>query len=227
MALSLWQGPVCLGDVYAHGVIARRRLGQFGCILAFLAFRFDAYRPGEPLEVRNGDGERVGIRVLSLARSPGATIMAEFDGTVRFNWGGPSGIVTKVSDRPTPAKVAKTNSVLVVEDDDALRESLLALLSLEGFQAKGVCNGREALEHLLACAGSPPNVIVLDLAMPEMSGPEFCVEQQRHDQLSGIPVVVLSASQDGKRQAEAMKASEFFPKPFAVDAFFNALRSKC
>ncbi|HEU4538733.1 MAG TPA: response regulator [Polyangiaceae bacterium] len=116
-------------------------------------------------------------------------------------------------------------TVLVVDDDDDLRESLTALLNLEGFAATGVCNGHEALAYLRAHAR--PCVIVLDLMMPVMNGAEFRAEQLRDDELAAIPVVVLSASHDGRRQAEALRASGYFPKPLPLEAFFESLRAQC
>ncbi|MCU0680953.1 MAG: response regulator [Polyangiaceae bacterium] len=115
--------------------------------------------------------------------------------------------------------------VLVVDDDEDLRESLTALLTLEGFSVEGVCNGREALDYLRTHA--PPCVIVLDLMMPVMSGAEFRAEQLRDDALASIPVFVLSASHDGRKQAETMRASGYFPKPLPLEAFFESLRASC
>lgn len=115
--------------------------------------------------------------------------------------------------------------VLVVDDDDDLRESLTMLLTLEGFNAEGVSNGREALDYLRTHA--PPCVIVLDLMMPVMSGAEFRAEQLRDDTLASIPVLVLSASHDGRQQAEALRAIGYFPKPLPLEAFFESLRAQC
>ena len=117
------------------------------------------------------------------------------------------------------------HTVLVVEDDDDLRDLLTSLLEHEGFEVASARNGLDALEYLRTHA--PPCIIVLDLMMPVMSGPEFRAEQLRDGDLADIPVVVLSASHDGRRQAEAMRAHEFFPKPVPIDAFCHAVRARC
>ncbi len=117
--------------------------------------------------------------------------------------------------------------VLVVDDDDELRESLSELLELEGFGVEGASNGREALAYLQAHLGAPPCVIVLDLMMPVMSGPELRAEQLRDDVLARIPVVVLTASSHPERQAEALRAVGYFSKPLRFEAFFDVLRSHC
>src|SRR6266581_4459159 len=82
--------------------------------------------------------------------------------------------------------------VLIVEDDSDLREMMAQLLTLEGFQAATVANGREALEYLNS-VDRQPDVILLDLMMPVMDGWEFRRRQQADPAVSDVPVIVLSA----------------------------------
>src|SRR6266478_285957 len=79
--------------------------------------------------------------------------------------------------------------VLVVEDDEGLREMMAQLLTLEGFQTASVANGQEALAYLHA--RSRPEVILLDLMMPVIDGWEFRRHQQADPALAGVPVIVL------------------------------------
>src|SRR6185436_19724926 len=81
--------------------------------------------------------------------------------------------------------------VLVVEDDEGLRDMMAQLLTLEGFQTATVANGQEALAYLHT--SSRPEVILLDLMMPVMDGWEFRRHQQADPDLAGVPVIVLSA----------------------------------
>src|SRR5262245_8964464 len=118
---------------------------------------------------------------------------------------------------------ADSRRILVVEDDEQLRGTMLDLLELEGFEVLSACNGREALECLRK--NPAPSLIVLDLMMPVMSGPEFRAEQLRDGALSGIPVIVVSAASDGRWQAQAMGAVAYFAKPFAFEPFLDALRA--
>src|SRR5581483_7721281 len=67
--------------------------------------------------------------------------------------------------------------VLVVEDDDASREMMKSMLEREGWRVAEARNGREALERL---GENSPNVILLDLMMPEMDGFTFIHELKRH-----------------------------------------------
>jgi CheY-like chemotaxis protein len=119
----------------------------------------------------------------------------------------------------------EAHKVLVVDDDDELRESLTELLAYEGFDVTAARNGREALDYLHE--HPRPCLIVLDLMMPVMNGQEFRAEQLRDRQLADIPVVVLTASHDGRRQAEALGATAFFAKPVRLETFFESLRANC
>jgi CheY-like chemotaxis protein len=83
-----------------------------------------------------------------------------------------------------------SETVLVVDDDRAIRESLGDVLSAEGYRVLFAENGAQALEVLRA---SRPTVVLLDLMMPVMSGWEVLDEMQSTDDLSRIPVVVVSA----------------------------------
>jgi CheY-like chemotaxis protein len=81
--------------------------------------------------------------------------------------------------------------VLIVEDDDSVARALALLLDDHGFESKVVPNGREALAFLHL--GSLPNLILLDLMMPVMSGEEFIDIKTNDPVLSKIPVCILTA----------------------------------
>jgi CheY-like chemotaxis protein len=85
--------------------------------------------------------------------------------------------------------------VLVVEDDREQRETLCAMLDLEGFGHAEAANGREALDYLNESPA--PCVVLLDLEMPVMNGWEFRVNQLADERLSSIPVVVVTANGEG------------------------------
>ena len=80
--------------------------------------------------------------------------------------------------------------VLLVDDDEIMRESVRRVLEQEKWEVAGASNGRFALAHL---AESCPDVIVLDLIMPEMDGFEFLVEMRQRPEWHDIPVLVLTA----------------------------------
>ena len=113
--------------------------------------------------------------------------------------------------------------VLIVEDDEDLREMMAQLLTLEGFQAAAVSNGREALDYLYT-AGTP-DVILLDLMMPVMDGWEFRRRQQADPALARVPVIVLSAL-DRARTAN-VDAAAFLKKPLDFDRLLELVRAHC
>jgi signal transduction histidine kinase len=107
--------------------------------------------------------------------------------------------------RPDGAK----SRLLVVEDDQGIREPLAALLSEEGYEIALAENGQDALGKLRA--GRTPDLIVLDLRMPVMDGWEFRAIQKQDPTLGLIPVVAISA--DASAQAVAISADAYLRKP--------------
>ncbi len=81
-------------------------------------------------------------------------------------------------------------SVLVVEDDSDARKILRRMLEKEGWAVIEAENGRAALERV---ADFPPELILLDLMMPEMDGFQFVAELRRHEAWRSIPIVVVTA----------------------------------
>jgi CheY-like chemotaxis protein len=80
--------------------------------------------------------------------------------------------------------------ILLVDDDEIMRESVRRVLEQEKWNVAGASNGRIALEQL---ASSCPDVIVLDLMMPEMDGFEFLMEIRQHPEWRDIPILVMTA----------------------------------
>ena len=113
--------------------------------------------------------------------------------------------------------------VLIVEDDEDLREMMAQLLTLEGFQTAAVANGREALDYLYGSAR--PDVILLDLMMPVMDGWEFRRRQQADPILAPVPVIVLSALDQAR--AANLDATAFLKKPLDFDHLLTLVRSHC
>jgi len=113
--------------------------------------------------------------------------------------------------------------VLIVEDDEDLREMMAQLLSLEGFRTITVANGREALEYLHDA--EKPQVILLDLMMPVMDGWEFRRQQQADPSLAPVPVIVLSALDQGR--AATLDANAFLKKPLDFDRLLSLVRAYC
>jgi CheY-like chemotaxis protein len=114
--------------------------------------------------------------------------------------------------------------VLVVDDDESIRETLSDVLRDEGFLVEQAENGAEALTYLRAQGPERlPAVIVLDLMMPVMSGAEFRERQLDDPRLSKIPVVIMSAADRGGVIAKRMKADAFLPKPPSMRLLLEAI----
>lgn len=131
-----------------------------------------------------------------------------------------SGIIPPVVDE------ARSFSVLVVDDDPSIRKMVIAALKRDPlpyiFAEAG--NGRDALE--LMRDQLPPDVVVLDLMMPLVSGWDVLKERAGDDDLKKIPVIVVSANRDPE-VAIAMQGGicAFLPKPFDIGALSALVRS--
>lgn len=110
--------------------------------------------------------------------------------------------------------------VLVVDDDDMIRTVLADALDAEGFQIRMAANGREALELL---DGWRPDVILLDLMMPEMDGWAFRERQLLREDVAHVPVIVLSARRDLSEQVARLAAAAVLAKPFELDVLFRVI----
>lgn len=108
---------------------------------------------------------------------------------------------------------ASQRRVLIVDDDAFARETLGRLLEGDGYNVATAANGGEALRHLQR--EPRPGLIVLDLMMPRVDGFAFAKEQQRHPELAGIPVIVVSAS-DCQRTLAVSAMVARFEKPVDV-----------
>ncbi|HWQ83220.1 MAG TPA: response regulator, partial [Anaerolineales bacterium] len=121
--------------------------------------------------------------------------------------------------------VTEKDTLLVVEDNDALREGLREMLSLEGFAVLAAANGRAALEQMSTLT---PDLIVSDISMPEMDGIAFFkAVRERPDWLT-IPFLFLSAR--GEKQdilrGKNLGAEDYLVKPLTRDELVTAVRSR-
>jgi CheY-like chemotaxis protein len=115
--------------------------------------------------------------------------------------------------------------ILVVDDDRDIRDSLIETLEDHGFRAAGAANGVEALA-VLRTSLERPSLILLDLMMPVMDGPEFREEQLKNPSWADIPVVVISAYSDVEARARSL-AVEYIRKPLAIRPLIDVVRRHC
>ncbi|HEX6159256.1 MAG TPA: response regulator [Thermoanaerobaculia bacterium] len=113
--------------------------------------------------------------------------------------------------------------VLVVDDDVNIRKMVIAALRRDGYTFIEAPNGREALDLMRS---EHPDVVVLDLMMPVLSGWDVLRERVEDDDLRRIPVIIVSANRDPEvATAMAQGICAFLPKPFDIGALSALVRS--
>lgn len=114
-------------------------------------------------------------------------------------------------------------TILLVEDNDDVREMMAVALELGGHQVVAAPNGLAALDVLRR---SPrPSLILLDLMMPVMNGWELRSVLNSDPRLSAIPVVVVSAVT--AEAAQRLPDTPFVPKPVDIDTLLDVVDEQC
>lgn len=117
-------------------------------------------------------------------------------------------------------------TVLVIDDDEAIRTALSDLLEQEGFTVVLAVNGAEALTMLYV--GLRPDVILLDVLMPVMDGWDFRAAQLADPGLRNIPVVVISASGFAVETIrQQLQTRDVVMKPLEPGPFVDTVRRAC
>ena len=111
-------------------------------------------------------------------------------------------------------------SVLVVDDDPSIRLMLKEVLRDEGYTVSVAANGREALAQL---EHDRPDLILLDLMMPEMDGRQFCREIAPRQQSpeERVPVMVLTADRASREEVRSLGVDGYVTKPFDLDKLLD------
>jgi CheY-like chemotaxis protein len=112
-----------------------------------------------------------------------------------------------------------TARILLVDDDEDIRGTLGAVLQSDGYDVLEARNGLHALQQMLA--HPLPDLILLDMMMPLMSGYEFLDVQQGDPRIKDIPVIAITAH---AKVAEVPGVWKLVRKPFDLDELNGALR---
>src|SRR5580704_17174483 len=123
-----------------------------------------------------------------------------------------------------PEAPRASGRVLVVDDDDALRRAVVRALELEGYDVAAARDGVEALRCVEQESGAPPDVIVLDVLMPNLDGLSTCRAIRSR---SRVPILMLTARQSVDERVEGLDAGadDYLAKPFAVVELLARLRA--
>ncbi|HKL48522.1 MAG TPA: response regulator [Desulfuromonadales bacterium] len=103
--------------------------------------------------------------------------------------------------------------ILVVEDEESLLKLESILLTSKGYEVQGVTNGQAALD---AIAEEKPDLVLLDIMLPEMDGFEVCRRIKENPQTKDLPVVMLTAkkSREDMARGQQVGADWYITKPF-------------
>jgi two-component system phosphate regulon response regulator PhoB len=115
-------------------------------------------------------------------------------------------------------------SILVVEDEDDIRELLRYNLAKEGYQVTGSASGEEALKAVKAAR---PDLLVLDLMLPGMDGLEVCRSLKQDPQTRNLPIVMLTAKGEEADIVAGLElgADDYVTKPFSLRVLLARLRA--
>jgi two-component system response regulator MtrA len=114
------------------------------------------------------------------------------------------------------------SKILIVEDDDALRETLEIGLRSNGFD---VCQAATGLEAIPVFEKNKPDLILLDLMLPGKNGIEICREIR---QTSGVPIIMLTARTDDNDMIRGLEAGadDYVTKPYKIEVLVSRIKAR-
>lgn len=121
-------------------------------------------------------------------------------------------------------------TVLIVEDDRSTRELVGSMVHAAGFRPVSAEDGLEALHLLRAIRRREPHgpcLILLDLSMPRLGGPEFRRAQLRDPIVARVPVVVMTGALDAEAQSAGLGAVAILSKPLDPMRLADTVRRHC
>lgn len=116
-----------------------------------------------------------------------------------------------------------TKSILIIDDDEYIRESLRTLLGAKGQYR--VTTASDGQAGLVAALSNPPDLIILDIIMPGMDGFDVLKELKESDATSSIPVIMLTAAADSEsiRKATYEYSAHYLVKPYDIDVLHSTV----
>ena len=106
----------------------------------------------------------------------------------------------------------RRDRILVVDDDETIREYLKAVLEYEYYEVMLAVDGKDALDTIFE---QPPDLVIIDYAMPVMNGLELIEKLKSHSQLSALPTIMLTATETEESEIQALTigADDWIQKP--------------
>jgi CheY-like chemotaxis protein len=114
-------------------------------------------------------------------------------------------------------------TILIVEDDDSIRNTLKIALEFEGYHVEAGSNGKEGLDLLYQM--ERPCLIILDMMMPVMDGLGFLAALKKEPQFAGLSIIIVTAFSE-KTQATS-QVSQVIKKPVDLNYLLDIVRHYC
>jgi DNA-binding response OmpR family regulator len=111
-------------------------------------------------------------------------------------------------------------NIYVLEDDNDIREIIEILLTEEGYSVSGFATATSFKNEMKS---SEPDIIVLDVMLPDGNGLDICNDLKSNIRTKNIPVIIMSANTNISLMKEKCKAEGFISKPFDIDDFVNRI----
>ena len=200
----------------------------------FLDVLFDPFKRGSQRGLRPGSKQGLGLGLYivdHIVRAHGGEIdacsSAEHGTTFTATLPRRAAEETRASWLPAKPQGSKESgapkpTVMVVDDDEDVREGIAQILVQGGYAVIEERNGAEALETLRA--GSRPRLILLDLMMPVMDGETFCDRCRTDPELATIPIFIISSDVAAAVRLARSRAAGFLTKPVERETLLEAAR---
>jgi CheY-like chemotaxis protein len=119
--------------------------------------------------------------------------------------------------------------ILVIDDDEDIRNTIKSVLETESYRVLTAENGKDGLDKLMALGEQLPRLILVDLMMPIMDGLQFLqtVESQHKETIGKIPIVLATAKGSVKALPEHPLMAEHLRKPMDIDVLFKIAEKYC
>ena len=114
--------------------------------------------------------------------------------------------------------------ILIVEDEEDVMELIRYNLAKEGFRCDAACNGRDALKK---ASSASPNLVLLDLMLPEVDGLDVCKQLKSRPQTEHVPIVMVTAKSDEADIVTGLElgAEDYITKPFSPKVLVARVRA--
>lgn len=132
-------------------------------------------------------------------------------------------MLEQVSTEVTQRRQEEKPDVLIVDDDDIQRHLVVTVLDQNGYEVRQAANGREGMSMLLA---KPPDLVFLDIEMPDLNGVELLKKARRSSQLKEVPIIMLT----GHHEKEVVKnclengADDYLVKPVTIERLCERMK---